>query len=131
MTPVRQDARSGERDKVFVRGLALHARHGVLPEERRLGQRFVLDIVCELGLDAAGASDDVRETVSYADLVEVASRVCAVRDYALIEALAEAVAAEILAQFPLVDTLSVRVEKPGAPIPAVFETVGVEIHRSR
>ncbi len=116
-------------DRILVHRIAVFAYHGVLPEEARLGQRFFLSLDCGLDLSRAGASDDVGHTVSYADLTEIALEIASKRRFALIEALAESIADGILARFPTIARVSVRVDKPSAPVPAVIDGVSVEITR--
>lgn len=118
-------------DRVLVRDLQLVARHGVLPEEAVLGQRFVLDITVHLDLATAGTSDDLAASVSYADLIAIASERFIGTRFSLIEAAAEAVAAALLARFPAIDRVDVEVRKPAAPIDAVFGYVAVAIERRR
>ena len=118
-------------DRILVHRIAVFAYHGVLAEEARLGQRFYLSLDCGLDLSRAGASDDVAHTVSYADLTEIAVEIATQRRFALIEALAEAIAAEILSRFRTIARASVRVDKPSAPVAAVIDGVSVEITRLR
>lgn len=118
-------------DRILVQRIAVFAYHGLLEEEARLGQRFYISLDCRLDLGQAGRSDDVAHTVSYADLTAIAIRIATQRRFALIEALAEAIAAEILDGFPLLQAVSVRVDKPSAPVPAAIEGVAVEITRTR
>ncbi len=118
-------------DHILVHRIAVFAYHGVLEEEARLGQRFMISLDCRLNLSEAGASDDVARTVSYADLTEIAVEIATKRRFALIEALAEAISGAILDRFALIETVSVRVDKPGAPVAAVLDGVSVVIERSR
>lgn len=118
-------------DRILVHRIAVFAYHGVLPEEARLGQRFYLSLDCGLDLSRAGLTDEVAHTVSYADLTEIAVELASNRRFALIETLAEAIATEILARFESVERVSVRVDKPSAPVAAVIEGVSVEIIRFR
>ncbi|GGC73378.1 dihydroneopterin aldolase [Chelatococcus reniformis] len=119
------------RDKIKVSRLALYAHHGLHPEEERLGQRFYITIVCTLDLTEAGRKDDWKSTVDYGVLTERASEVVTGRRFRTIEGLAEAIAADVLRAFPRVDEVTVEVEKPGAPVPAILEGVTVEITRRR
>lgn len=118
-------------DHIRVEGIAVYGRHGVLSEEEVLGQRFYLGLDAELDLAAAGRADDVDLTVSYADLTAIAVTIATERRFRLIEALAETVAGEILARFPAIAAITVRVDKPSAPVPAILERVGVTITRRR
>jgi 7,8-dihydroneopterin aldolase/epimerase/oxygenase len=118
-------------DTIFVRGLVVHARHGVMAHETEVGQRFVLDI--EIGVDLSGPSDTDRlsDTVSYATVVEVASEAFVDRNYKLVERAAGVVADAVLNRFPRVDSVTITVHKPHAPIAALFEDVGVTLTRKR
>ena len=118
-------------DRILVQRIAVFAYHGLLEEEARLGQRFYVSLDCRLDLAPAGRSDDVAHTVSYADLTEIVTRVSTQRRFALIEALAEAIAAEILVRHEPIRSLTVRVDKPSAPVPAVIEGVAIAITRHR
>lgn len=118
-------------DLIRVTRIAVFGRHGLLPEEAVLGQRFYISLEAQLDLSAAGRSDTVDETVSYADLTRVAVQIATERRFNLIEALAEAIAAAILADFGLVDAISVQVDKPSAPVPAILDGVTVAITRRR
>lgn len=118
-------------DRILVERIAVFAYHGLLEEEARIGQRFYISLDCRIDLRPAGLSDDVAKTVSYADLTEIVVRIATTRRFALIEALAEAIAAEILERFESVDSIVVRVDKPSAPVPAVIDGVAISILRSR
>ena len=118
-------------DRILVERIAVFAYHGLLAEEARIGQRFYISLDCALDLSAAGRSDDVAQTVSYADLTAIVVRIATERRFALIEALAEAIASEILDGFSLVDAVEVRVDKPSAPVPAVIDQVSIAITRHR
>jgi dihydroneopterin aldolase len=118
-------------DRIRVEGIAVFARHGLLPEEERLGQRFYLGLEAELDLAPAGRADDMALSVSYADMTAIAVAVATERRFKLIEALAETIAQEILTGFPVITAITVRVDKPSAPIPAVLDRAGVTITRRR
>jgi len=118
-------------DRVLVNRIAVFAYHGVHPEEERLGQRFYVSLECSLDLSEAGRNDDWHATVCYGRLTEMVTAAATGRRFHIIEALAEAIAGEILEQFPRVAEVVVRVEKPSAPVPAIIDGVTVEIRRRR
>ena len=118
-------------DQVFVRGLALHAYHGVMQHEAKVGQTFMLDLDLDLNLAEASRSDKLADTVGYDQVVEVASRAFCGKRYRLVEAAAGAVAEAVLAKFQRVSAVRITVHKPHAPIAATFDDVGVSILRSR
>jgi dihydroneopterin aldolase len=118
-------------DRIVLKGLQVFARHGVLPEENKLGQRFALDVTAFLDLTPAGRSDDYKQTVCYDALTKLVLETVTTKRFYLIEAAAEAVAAAILSAFSPVDRVVVEIRKPAAAIDAVFDHVGVVIERSR
>jgi len=118
-------------DKVFVSGLALHAYHGVMQHEAKVGQTFQLDLVLDIDLAEASRSDKLAHTVGYDQVVDVASHAFCGRRYRLVEAAAGAVAEAVLERFARVSAVRVTVHKPHAPIAATFADVGVTIARSR
>jgi dihydroneopterin aldolase len=118
-------------DRVFVTGLALHAFHGVMQHEAKVGQSFKLDLVLDIDLAEAARTDKLAHTVGYDQVVDVASRSFCARRYRLVEAAAGAVADAVLDRFPQVIAVRVCVHKPHAPIAAIFDDVGVSIMRSR
>ena len=118
-------------DAIFITGLLIHAHHGVMPHEEKVGQRFVIDLELATDLAQAAVSDKVVDTVSYASIVEAVTRAFTARSYRLVEAAAGAVADEVLSTFPRITSVRVTVHKPHAPIAAIFNDVGVTILRKR
>jgi 7,8-dihydroneopterin aldolase/epimerase/oxygenase len=118
-------------DTVFVTGLALHAYHGVMQHEAKVGQTFKLDLTLDIDLSEASRTDKLKHTVSYDSVVKTASEAFCSRRYRLVEAAAGAVADALLDRYPQVRRIRVTVHKPHAPIAATFDDVGVVIERSR
>lgn len=118
-------------DIIFVTGVVIHARHGVMEHETEVGQRFVIDL--ELGVDLSESSrtDRLADTVSYADVVATATAAFKGVNYRLLERAAGAVADAVLDAFPRVLSVKVTVHKPHAPIAAIFDDVGVVLTRIR
>jgi len=118
-------------DRVFISGLVLHAYHGVMPHEAKVGQTFSIDLVLEVDLSDAARSDKVVDTVSYDKVVTCASNAFLRQRFRLIEAAGGSVADALLAEFPRVRSVSVTIHKPHAPIAATFSDVGVTLTRTR
>jgi dihydroneopterin aldolase len=118
-------------DSIFVTGLALHAYHGVMQHEAKVGQTFTLDLALDIDLTEASRTDKLAHTVSYDQVVETARQVFCGRRYRLVEAAAGAVADAILDRYELVSAVRVTVHKPHAPIAATFADVGVTLLRTR
>ena len=118
-------------DRIFLTGLLVHAHHGVMEHESKVGQRFVLDLELAIDLKDAAQSDKLVDTVSYAAIVETASHAFTAQSHRLVEAAAGAVADALLAGFAAVTAVKVTVRKPHAPIAAIFADVGVTLVRTR
>jgi 7,8-dihydroneopterin aldolase/epimerase/oxygenase len=120
-----------DKDAIFISGLLIHAHHGVMAHEAKVGQRFVIDLELAIDLSGAAASDKLVDTVSYSSIIEAATRAFTARSYRLVEAAAGAVADAVLSAFPPVASVRVTVHKPHAPVAAIFNDVGVTLVRSR
>ncbi len=118
-------------DTVSVCGLTLFAYHGVNPEEKENGQRFVLDLLMDTDVSEAAASDDLNKTVNYAAALKLARSVFLADKYDLIETAAEKVAEALLASFDPIASVAVTVKKPDAPMKADFDYVAVTVRRNR
>ncbi len=118
-------------DTIFVTGLSIHARHGVMDHETEVGQRFVIDLELTADLSESSRTDRLKDTVNYGSVVDTAMKAFADKNYYLLERAAGAVADAILAGFPRVSAVKVTVHKPHAPIAAIFEDVGVTLTRTR
>ena len=118
-------------DRIFIYGLSLHAYHGVMAYEAKVGQTFTIDLELDIELAAAARSDKVADTVSYDKVVECASAAFIAQRFRLIEAAAGTVADAVLAKFPRVHAVKVTIHKPHAPIAATFSDVGVTMLRTR
>ncbi len=117
-------------DRIGIRNLHFYAYHGALPEERRLGQSFYVNLDLYLSLEAAGRSDALDQTVHYGEVCEVVAAVMK-EPKDLIEAVAEGIASRVLETFEKLEGIAVTVKKPQAPIPMSFEGVEVSIERWR
>ena len=118
-------------DKIVIRDLKIFAYHGVNPEEKINGQIFILDIDAGVDISAPCKSDNVEDTVNYAEVIYEATRIFTCRKDDLIERAAERVAQGLFEKFGAIKTLKILLKKPDAPIDADFGYVGVEITRER
>lgn len=116
-------------DKIVLKNLGFYGYHGVLPEENRLGQKFFVDIEMFIDLMPAGKSDDVANTVNYAEVYRITKDIVENQQFQLIEALAENIAEKILNDFKAVREIIVNIRKPEAPVHGIYDYFGVEIRR--
>ena len=118
-------------DTIFITGIVIHARHGVMEHETEVGQRFVIDLELSVDLSESSRTDRLADTVSYSNVVSTATAAFAGVNYKLLERAAGAVADAVLTAFPRVGAVNVTVHKPHAPIAAIFDDVGVVLTRQR
>lgn len=114
-------------DQILLRGIRARGVHGVYDFERRDGQEFVADVT--IGLDFSRAGDELSGTLDYSVVAEEVSAVLSGEPSALIETVAERIAAAVLAH-PQARTVEVTVHKPQAPIRVPFDDAAVRIRRS-
>jgi 7,8-dihydroneopterin aldolase/epimerase/oxygenase len=117
-------------DRIELRGLTVHGRHGVFDAERVNGQEFVVDIVVWIDLADAAESDDLADTHDYAALAQRAADIVAGPPHNLIETVGAEIADHVMDD-ERVHAVEVTVHKPQAPIPQKFTDVAVVIRRSR
>ena len=111
--------------------MQFYAFHGVNPEEKILGQRFEVDVALSFDTRSAGVSDDLKQTINYAQVYKVVRRIVEEERFDLIEALAETLATRIGRQFGP-DGVRICVRKPHVPLKGSrLDFVAVEIQRSR
>lgn len=111
-------------DRIVLKGIRAFGYHGVLPHERTNGQEFIVDLEVDANFDACVASDDVADTVNYAELAQIAHDAIVGPAFNLIEKLADVIAADCL-NIDGVERVCVTVHKPSAPIEVTFENVSV------
>jgi dihydroneopterin aldolase len=112
-----------------VTGIKAFGYHGVLPHEATEGQDFIVDLLITLDLRAVSLSDDLQETINYADLAQIAHDNIVGERVQLIERLAGRIAEEISSAYSQITSVSVTVHKPHAPVTVDFEDISVTITR--
>jgi dihydroneopterin aldolase len=118
-------------DQIILEGMQLYGYHGANPEEKVLGQLYIVDLAVELDLSKPGGSDRLEDTVSYPQLFRAVQEVLEGESKNLLEATAQTIACNVLAQFPVM-AVRVRLKKPRPPIRgSVIENAAVEIYRAR
>ena len=118
-------------DRIILEGMQLYGYHGANPEEKVLGQLYIVDLAVELDLSKPGGSDRLEDTVSYPQLFRAVQEVLEGESKNLLEATAQTIACNVLAQFPVM-AVRVRLKKPRPPIRgSVIENAAVEIYRAR
>ena len=115
-------------DYIEVVDQRIYAYHGVLPEEKKLGQEFLVSFKAYLDVRPSAAADDMMKSVSYADMCQTVKKTVTGQVYDLIETLADRTAKALLLTYPLLDRVEVTVKKPSAPVgePLAYPAVSLE-----
>ena len=124
-------AKEYKQDCISVKGIDSYTKIGVADNERAIGQSLKIDLEVYLDLSKAGQSDNLLDTVSYVELVNIVDSVSQEKDYKLLEHFATRICENIFQKFPSVDSLGVRVHKPHIPNPSFKGRSSVYIHRQR
>ncbi len=115
---------------IHIKGMEFYGYHGVLEEEKRIGQRFLVDVDIYLDDNISMKTDQLSGTINYIEVYSVVQKCVEREQFALIETLADTILTRVLNQFDCIG-LRVVVHKPNAPIPGVFKDVSVEITREK
>jgi dihydroneopterin aldolase len=118
-------------DRMVMHRMEYYGYHGVFEEERKLGQRYYIDLELELDLSQAGLNDDLSQTVNYAEVHELVKNIVETKSFKLIEALGECIASHVLDTYTIINAVTVKVTKPHPPFDIHFQGVTVELRRSR
>ena len=116
-------------DKIEIRDLEIFANHGVFPEETALGQKFVVSAVMYTETRPAGLADDLSASINYGEVSHMITDFLQKNTYKLLEAAVENLAEMLLVSLPLLKKITLRIEKPWAPVGLPLKTVAVEITR--
>lgn len=112
---------------IYIRNLRFHSYHGVLEQERLVGNDYMVSLRVEIPVETVIKTDHVEDTVSYADIfdkVKQEMEVCS----ALLEHVAYRIGQRLFNEFPLIKSVDVNVMKLNPPMGADCDGAGVELH---
>lgn len=116
---------------IRLKNIRIFAKHGVLPEERKLGQRFEIDLCCWLNLEGIHKSDDLGQTVDYSELHDEIIAIAEGKPFQLIEALAHELCTRLLEKHPKLERVELEIRKPAAPIDGYLDYAAVCVTMNR
>jgi dihydroneopterin aldolase len=118
-------------DAIVLENMAFYGYHGSDPHESKLGGRFFVDVVLGADLSKPGRTDRLADTVNYERAYAIIRDHVEGKRFNLLEALAQTIADALLAEFPPLSRVTVRVRKPGVPLRGILDYTQVEIVRGR
>lgn len=111
--------------------MEFYGYHGLFPEEKKLGQRFLVDLELYTSLKKAGETDQMEYSIDYGRVFQLVKKVVEGPSKNLIEAVAHHIAVELFQEFSTLSACGIKVIKPDPPIPGHYRSVAVEIYRER
>lgn len=112
---------------IFIRDLRLYAYHGVMPQERTVGGWFVVSLRVHYNIIKAMETDNVADTLNYADLCELVRQEMG-QPSLLLEHVAGRIAQAVFDSYPLAEALDLTLTKENPPMGANCGGAGVELH---
>lgn len=116
-------------DEIHIEDLEIYARHGVFPEETKLGQRFIVSVTMYTNTRKAGTRDELECSIDYGFVSHFITEFMQENTYKLIEAAAENLVEALLFQYPLLAGVTLELKKPWAPIGLPLKYASVKISR--
>jgi dihydroneopterin aldolase/2-amino-4-hydroxy-6-hydroxymethyldihydropteridine diphosphokinase len=116
-------------DKIIIQDLEVFGYHGVMSEERALGQKFLISVEFFLNTRRAGISDALKYSLNYGDAARFIHEFMNTNTFQLIEAAAEQLANALLLNYEIIEKLRVTIKKPWAPIRLHVDYAAIEIER--
>jgi dihydroneopterin aldolase len=118
-------------DKIILNNIHIFAHHGVLQEEAVLGQKFIISVDLYLNLHKVCKSDKISDGLCYGEVTKNIVNFCQNNRFNTLEALSHALGEFLLFNHNIIQTMTIKIEKPNAPIKYHVDTVSVEITRSQ
>ncbi len=112
---------------IYLRDLHFHAYHGVEPQERKVGNDYLLSLRLRYPIDTAMLSDNVLDTINYADVYRIAEQEMQVPSN-LLERVAYRMADRIFRRFAFVEAVDIQLTKLNPPMGTNQGGAGVEVH---
>jgi len=116
---------------IRLHNAVFYAYHGVLLDEQNLGGKFEVDVDLHCDLSRGAKSDQLADTVDYERVYDCIHTLVVEKKHLLLESLAGSIGRSIIKLFPKVNSVTVRVRKPSAPVKGVIDFVEVELTETR
>ena len=116
--------------KINIHDIPCYCSIGIAPEEKKMGQKLIVDVHLEIDSTKISKTDSIDDTVSYVDVYQIIQKVGQSKSFSVIEFLVEELASNIL-KLPLLLSVKVKVHKPHIPYKDFQGNVSVEVERRK
>jgi dihydroneopterin aldolase/2-amino-4-hydroxy-6-hydroxymethyldihydropteridine diphosphokinase len=118
-------------DYIEIKNFMVFAYHGVLNEEKKLGQKFIFNLKLYGHLQKAGLSDNLEDSTDYSEICKKIEELVKENSVNLLETIAENIVTMLFSEYEKITKITLEVQKPSAPVPYVIDYTGVCITRQR
>jgi len=118
-------------DKISIHKIQVFAYHGVFPEEKKLGQKFVISVDLMADLSKVCQSDLIEDGICYGEITERIVLFCQNNRFNTLEALGHKLGENLLFLNKVIESVTIKIEKPNAPIKYLVDHVAVSVTRTR
>ena len=115
---------------IFLENVRFYSYHGVAPQETAIGNEFIINLRLKTDFGKATETDEVEDTVSYADIYAALKEEMELPSK-LLEHVCGRIAQRLLTEFPAIEEIELRLSKRNPPMGADIDSAGVELHCSR
>lgn len=115
---------------ILLKDICCFAYHGVAPQENIIGNEYIINLKLKVDISQAIQTDDVVDTVNYAEIHEAVKAEMSIPSK-LLEHVCGRIAKRLLAEFPAIEEIELRLSKRDPPMGADIDSAGVELHCSR
>lgn len=112
--------------KIYLRNVRFHAFHGVLPQERIVGNDYLVNLVLDYDFSSAMQTDELQGTLNYAEVYQKVREEMVVPSK-LLEHVAGRIAHRLFSDFPEIQKLQLSITKVNPPMGADSDGAGVEV----
>lgn len=117
------------KSKILLEDIKIYAYHGVLPEEALIGNNYIINVELQADLEKASQSDNLEDTINYAEVSEIIHREMAIRSE-LLEHVIGRIINKIENQFPQITFIKIKLTKTVPPMPGEMKGVSLEFEKS-
>jgi len=115
---------------IFLENVIFYAYHGIIPQETTVGNTFIINLTIKGDFIKSMETDDVADTISYADIYEVVKQEMSIPSK-LLEHVCGRIMKRLFQDFPAIEEVNIKLSKLNPPMGADIDSAGIEIFSSK